>query len=413
MNHLPRAAQQAATSGGHRLGEQAPGELTHANQRHHHDIIFTGSGSEYFRIWIVNLLLMVITLGLYFPWARVRQLRYFSSNTVVAGYPLSFDAQPRRMLRGFLLVAALAVAYTVAGQSSGFAGGIAGLILAAIWPALFRASLQFRLAHTRWRDQPLAFTGSLKDAYLVLLVPLAALVGLGLLTLLLGTLLGLIFGPQGKLLTMVATGLAAFALLPYAWWRLKRYQHGHYALGPVQTMFKASLSAVIGVFAKTGLLALVGLALVAGLVWAFLGTTDQGLNRTSAQAEWLNMLSRAAVLLLVSGLLLQLIVSAYYTSRMHNLLWTKTGNHLLRFRGHLHFWPLLRLYAMNSVLLLVTLGLYWPFAAITVARIKLHAIELVTRQRSDQLLAQAVASRPQGTATGDLANDLIGIDVGL
>jgi hypothetical protein len=46
---------------------------------------FTGSGSEYFRIWIVNSLLLVLTLGLYMPWARVRKLRYVYGNTVVQG----------------------------------------------------------------------------------------------------------------------------------------------------------------------------------------------------------------------------------------------------------------------------------------------------------------------------------------
>ena len=33
---------------------------------------FTGSGSEYFKIWIVNVLLTIITLGMYYPWAKVR-----------------------------------------------------------------------------------------------------------------------------------------------------------------------------------------------------------------------------------------------------------------------------------------------------------------------------------------------------
>lgn len=33
---------------------------------------FSGSGSEYFRIWIVNLLLSIITLGIYSAWAKVR-----------------------------------------------------------------------------------------------------------------------------------------------------------------------------------------------------------------------------------------------------------------------------------------------------------------------------------------------------
>eukprot|EP01041_Mallomonas_annulata_P027255 gene27255-48802_t len=53
-------------------------------------IAFTGSGSEYFRIWIVNLLLMLVTLGIYFPWAKARRLRYFMGNTLVGGQPLGF-----------------------------------------------------------------------------------------------------------------------------------------------------------------------------------------------------------------------------------------------------------------------------------------------------------------------------------
>eukprot|EP01031_Cornospumella_fuschlensis_P012127 gene12127-14827_t len=33
-------------------------------------IEFTGSGSEYFRIWVVNLLLLLVTVGIYYPWAK-------------------------------------------------------------------------------------------------------------------------------------------------------------------------------------------------------------------------------------------------------------------------------------------------------------------------------------------------------
>ena len=46
--------------------EQAPSLQTHA-------FSFTGSGSEYFRIWIVNLFLSIVTLGVYSAWAKVRR----------------------------------------------------------------------------------------------------------------------------------------------------------------------------------------------------------------------------------------------------------------------------------------------------------------------------------------------------
>ena len=63
------------------------------------EIRFTGSGSEYFRIWIVNLLLTLVTLTLYYPWAKVRRLRYFYANTLIDGQPLGFHANPWKILR--------------------------------------------------------------------------------------------------------------------------------------------------------------------------------------------------------------------------------------------------------------------------------------------------------------------------
>src|SRR5437870_11095625 len=74
---------------------------------------FTGSGSEYFRIWIVNLLLILVTLGLYFPFAKVRRLRYFYGNTQLGGEEFDFHGNPWKMLRGFLLMAAFGGAYAL------------------------------------------------------------------------------------------------------------------------------------------------------------------------------------------------------------------------------------------------------------------------------------------------------------
>src|SRR5882757_3714541 len=103
--------------------------------RHTLPIAFTGSGSEYFRIWIVNLLLTIVTLGLYHPWAKVRRLRHFYGNTHSGKHTLDFHGNPTRMLRGFLLLAALALLYTVAGKVSPTAGLVAFVIVALVWPA--------------------------------------------------------------------------------------------------------------------------------------------------------------------------------------------------------------------------------------------------------------------------------------
>ena len=46
---------------------------------------FSGSGGEFFRVWIVNLLLTIVTLGFYTPFARRRTAQYFYSHTLVGG----------------------------------------------------------------------------------------------------------------------------------------------------------------------------------------------------------------------------------------------------------------------------------------------------------------------------------------
>ena len=92
---LPLAPEPAPESVAESVAEPAP-EL---QREHRLPLRFVGSGSEYFRIWIVNLLLTLVTLGLYYPFAKVRRLRYFHFATEVGGHPLSFHADPWRYCR--------------------------------------------------------------------------------------------------------------------------------------------------------------------------------------------------------------------------------------------------------------------------------------------------------------------------
>jgi hypothetical protein len=55
---------------------------------------FSGSGSEYFRIWIVNILLTIMTIGIYSAWAKVRNRSYFYGNTRVHGAAFEYLASP-------------------------------------------------------------------------------------------------------------------------------------------------------------------------------------------------------------------------------------------------------------------------------------------------------------------------------
>ena len=126
---------------------------------------FSGSGSAYFRIWIVNLALTILTLGIYSAWAKVRRLQYFYRNTSVAGSSFDFHGDPVAILKGRLIAVALLGGYNLAANFSGAAGVAMFLVLLAVFPWLIQRSLRFKLANASCRGLRFHFAGSVREAY--------------------------------------------------------------------------------------------------------------------------------------------------------------------------------------------------------------------------------------------------------
>lgn len=373
---------------------------------HQMAIRFTGSGSEYFRIWIVNLLLTLVTFGIYFAWAKVRRLRYFMGNTLVDGQPLGFHGNAFKMFKGYMLVGVLFLLYSLAGELSPIAGLIAFLIVSVLWPALFKSSMQFRLANTSWRGLRFRFHGDLSGAYramLPLFVPGTFFLAL------------VAFLPEQATPPtwyLVATGLGALSMLavsPWLLWNLKQYQHNHYGLGPLQTTFRATAGSFYALSLKVaGLFLLIALAPAALIAAAVFGLG-------SPQALLMKLGPTTIMALIIPVWLLSaacfISLKPYAQARMQNLVWTKTGNTELRFISHLDARPLIWLTLKNWFLIIITLGLYWPFAAVATARMRLEAMSIKSRMDPDLLMGSVLAQ--EGDAAGDAAGDFFGMDVGL
>jgi uncharacterized membrane protein YjgN (DUF898 family) len=365
-------------------------------------IRFVGSGSEYFRIWIVNLLLTLLTLGLYYPFAKARKLRYFHGVTEVGGHAMSFHANPWLMLRGYLLVGAMVVLYSLASHVSPVAGLVAFCIVAALWPALWHSSMRFRLANTGWRGLRFRFTGTLGGAYKVML-PWAALaacfVGAGVA---LVPEPGVQSGPTAVLPALLP--LALMLLFPALLWVMRRYQHDHYAVGGEQTRFSASMGSFYRVFGLAALLFVGIIALVligaATLVRLIPGGTIVG-----------GAAFQLVLLLLVSYIAVLSLVGAFIGARLQNLVWQGTRSRHVGFESRLGVGPLARLTLKNWLLIVLTLGLYFPFAAVAMARLRLEAVLVQFDTNPDALVS--VASHLNETVAGDAAGDLFGIDIGL
>ncbi len=375
-------------------------------------IEFTGSGSEYFRVWIVNLLLILVTLGIYLPWAKVRKIKYFYSNTLIDGHALDFHGNPKKMLRGTVLVAVFFLLYSKAFSVSPWAALVATVAIIALWPLLVRASLRFRLSNTSWRSLRFEFSGDVKEAFITAGVPLAVI---------LIPICILLFNVNPEVLRAAqqpdTTGDKVFAavagiyllLLPYFYWRSTRYQHGHYNYASLRTEFRSKPWDFYAIFLK----ALAATVLVGGVVLALL-VFAMGVSLASLFAK--GGAGNAAKILLLTVFFVIMAVAfnvgirSYLMTRLQNLTWTRTGNHSIRFMSDLKLGAFAWQQFKNYVLIFITLGFYWPFAVVATKRMQLEAMSLRSRVDFNALVAQ---SRSEGDAAGDAAADMFNADLGL
>lgn len=125
---------------------------------------FEGNWREYAPIAFTNLLLTIVTLGIYRFWATARTRRYLWSRSRFVDEHLEWTGTGKELLIGFLLVMVLfAVPFflvTQVAQAMALRGemAVAGVLAFLSWLAIFYLggiaqyrALRYRLARTRWR----------------------------------------------------------------------------------------------------------------------------------------------------------------------------------------------------------------------------------------------------------------------
>jgi uncharacterized membrane protein YjgN (DUF898 family) len=130
-----------------------------------HPFEFRGSGGEYFRIWIVNLALSIITLGIFSAWAKVRTKRYFSGSTYVAGHNFEYHASGYRILIGRIIALSLLLAYQLSVVFVKPLLIIWFLLGLFVVPWLIISSIRFNARNTSYRNVRFNFSGTDGEAF--------------------------------------------------------------------------------------------------------------------------------------------------------------------------------------------------------------------------------------------------------
>jgi len=330
---------------------------------------FLGSGSEYFRIWSVNLALTLLTLGIYSPWAKVRRVQYFHRNLRLAGAGFDFDARPIGILRGRLLALALLGLAHLGSQESPLVSVLVSLLFVAALPWMITAALRFRLGHTLHRGLRFAFHGRISEA------------------------------ARAYLLWPLAAGASLGMLLPVAVQRQQRFLYGHSGFGGTGFESELQVSDVVRIcLGMSAILVGVGVAAAAA--------------RCAVPPAWVQPTGDpGATLAIALAALLGALVSAgaYFRVSLHNVVWNglRLGPH--RFRSQQTLASFLALELGNLAATIATLGLFRPWAAVRSARWQAERTWLVPGASLDEFFAGAAQS--EGAAADEIA-ELFGFDIG-
>jgi uncharacterized membrane protein YjgN (DUF898 family) len=391
---MDQLSEIATSQPGH-AGQATPGDAAGALPAQACRFTFTGSGKEYFRIWIVNLLLTVATLGIYSAWAKVRRLQYFDRNTQLAGASFDFRGDPRAILRGRMLAVVVVAAYHyLYGYSPAAWLAVVALLFAAL-PFLFRAALRFRLSNTWYRGLPFGFSGSVTGAYRAWLPPVAVV-------LLPGALAAFYPGSPAPY-----AALLLYLSWPLMYGVMKRYQHRHLVYGGAGSRFEVPVRRFAPPYLRAGLLALAGLAvimLVAVALIVLAGWWHGPVQNNSVTQRVVTLALTA-----VPAYLFFLLAGPYLKARLANLAWSDTSFPGVGIACQMKAGAFVRLQTVNAVLTLLSLGLYRPFAVVNVYRYRLAHLALEVQ--GDFELAVGGTARGTGGASGDGVADFLGVDL--
>jgi uncharacterized membrane protein YjgN (DUF898 family) len=364
---------------------------------------FTGTGGEYFRIWVVNLLLTILTLGGYSAWAKVRRLQYFYRNTRVDGSTFEYHGTPKAILKGRILALTLVLAYQVAMRISPIVALCIGAVLVAITPWLLARSFRFKLVNSSYRGLRLRFAGTALGAYKMLsLFPILATLA--------GFYIWNLINTSAKNIGMVTIvlGIAFFIVaaltVPYAHFLLKRFQHDNAYFGHTPVFFDARARDFFKIYLRA-----LGLLSLSGTVGGWFAHMTRGMVAwmQTATFGWLFLIFYGVV----SGYVFYLFVHPFLQSRIQNLVWNHTEIAGMRFSSTTTARGLLFIHLTNLALTVFTLGLYKPFAEIRLLKYRIECLTLIPDGDLETYMCDHAGDNTG--AIGQEAGDLFDIEIAL
>lgn len=338
---------------------------------------FAGNAREYFGIWIVNVLLTLVTLGIYSAWAKVRRKRYFYGNTKLSGSSFAYLADPVAILKGWFLAVVVFAIYSATTHFYPRTAPIFFLAFLMVLPWLVVRAASFNAHNTAFRNVRFHFAKNYSEAVkvfvgLVVLIPFT---------------LGLI--------------------LPYYAYRQKKFIVDHSSYG--SSRFKLDVGP--GKFYVTYLKALGALLVSIGFITIAVPISSAFFGKPIGdQVEVPKQALMMSVIVVMTMMALYFAVFLYLSTAVTNLIWNHAEIGGNRFRSTLQFRRIFWLYLSNIFAIALSLGLLAPWARVRLTRYRLGNLVLLATGDLDDFIAK---TQTRVDAAGEEMSELFGVDIGL
>jgi uncharacterized membrane protein YjgN (DUF898 family) len=373
------------------LLKDASGAMSSQADAREYPFHFHGTGAEYFRIWIVNICLSIVTLGIYSAWAKVRKMQYFYGNSRIAGGSFEFTAAPLNILKGRVLVFFLFVAYQLAAIFQPLLGLALTLVLIPLIPWIMIKAHSFNLRYSSYRGLYFHFDARYWEAFRV------------------------------YILLTVAIPLSLGFAYPYVVWRRKQFFVDNARYGNSSFAFNGDLGHfytvyVVGWLATSGIgIAIFVLITAATVIASLFGLdiTDYLNLQDDLDKAWLATAGALlAIAFYVLFILLFFIVNTGIQALISNHVWQRTSvAAAVNFNLDLNLWKVVMIQTTNILAIIFSFGLLIPWASVRMVRYKTSRFTMAAEPST---LESFIASeRHKVSATGTELGDALDFDLGL
>ena len=355
-----------------------------------HQASFYGSGGALFGIYLRNILLTLVTLGIYYLWGKNRLRTYVVSQCEFQGDRFAWHGTGKELFIGalkvfavlapvfFLISVAPVLWKSIASQLASKAAGL--LVYLFLVPLAMVGMRRYRFSRLSWRGIRFSFRGRVRD-FLKLFLRGALFMGLTF------GLYAPFFQTQQRKFFSENTyfGNARFAFD-----------------GKGRDLFGRLLLSLVVAGAAFGVAAVVAVATVGQFRF----------SRLSERPDAISQVIVAALPGFAVAILVAVVAVFWYLAYRHRYYWSHTSFQAARFRSTVTAGKLLWLWVSNLLLIVVTLGIAIPWVLARNVRFNLANITLIGSLDLSSVVQEAQQAGAGAESLAGMLNiDFAGFDL--